>query len=481
LSRIRKALLITESDQVPFVAIPSYRDYEFIRDGFSCSHGRFHAQPGDVERVEVSSLRRMFLPKLTREGSRQINAASSDSFVRGQLKHYSVQFDESQISGSGTLLMKKVLLARKCDKVPDHIAKLREQMHAEWLNRCTPEQLSSYPDWVLEKYFLSSGQPEPTKTTTVVGIPFGPYSSYRSGQMREAASEVAGLHQKTGFGPKTQTIFMGWDSVAVGRAAKGHAAKEAKEFQAKEDEREAERVEMHTSYLNTLKRKKGPKGTKTYSPVGSYIINCKELEEGWLDQPHDLSLDIRQTKEPGIFEASFDFGVLEGVMIISVERNILEQYCSQLDVEDESRWDEYWNEKVDEDEDEEKDEDKDENENNVESDRNLGSKRKAEAPCGSGRLAKVSKCGAAQPRTYLLRLKCRETGEGEIQHKPEKGSIKFKDQNLAGFIAKANLPCVGHAVPFTGRKISDTPSSSRNSWADYSARAHGYARVGRWK
>jgi hypothetical protein len=442
------------------------RDNDITRDGFACSYGRFYAQPGRVERVEGSSLQSMFLPRLTPEGRRQLNAGYSDYFVRGQLKHYGVQFDESEISGNGTLLMKKVLQAGKCDKVPDHITELREQMHAEWLSKLTPEQLSNYPDWVMERYFLSSGQPDRTKTTTVVGIPLHQHSSYRASQMREAASEVAGLHQETGLGPKTQTIFMGWNSVAVSKAAKGHATKEAKELHAAEDERENERAGMHTDYLNTLKRKKGPKGLKTYSPVGSYIINCKEIEEQWSDQADDLSLDIRQTKEPGVFEASFNFGVLEGIMIISAERNALEQYCSQLDCEAESDWDE----------------NEDEDEGEVEDNRKptTSSKRKAEAPQGRGRPPKKSKAGAAQPRTYLLKLKCRETGEGVIQSTEEKGTIKFKDENLASFIGKANLPCVGQGIPFTARKISDTPARPRNSWADYSERAYEYARVRRW-
>lgn len=441
-------------------------DNDITRDGFACSYGRFYTQPGSVERVEGSSLRSMFLPRLTPEGRRQLNAGYSDYFVRGQLKHYGVQFDESEISGNGTLLMKKVLQAGKCDKVPDHIIELREQMHVEWLNKLTPEQLSHYPRWVMERYFLSSGQPDRTKTTTVVGIPLHQYSSYHASQMREAASEVAGLHQETGLGPKTQTIFMGWDLVAVSKAAKGHAAKEAKELHAAEDERENERAEMHTDYLNTLKRKKGPKGLKTYSPVGSYIINCKEIEEQWPDQADDLSLDIRQTKEPGVFEASFNFGVLEGIMIIGAEKNALEQYCSRLDCEAESDWDE----------------DEDEDESEVENNRKptAGSKRKAEAPQGRGRPPKKSKAGAAQPRTYLLKLKCRETGEGVIQSTEEKGTIKFKDENLASFIGKANLSCVGQGVPFTARKISDTPARPRNSWADYSERAYEYARVRRW-
>jgi hypothetical protein len=463
--QINNSSFIPKIAQVPLVAMSYHHNNDDItRDSFSCAYGRFFAQPFRVERVEGAALRSMFLPTLGPEGSRQLDACYSDHFVRGQLKHYGVKFDEREISGKGTLLLKKVLQAGKCDKVPDHITELREQMHAEWLNKLTPEQLSSYPEWVIERYFSSSGRPDRTKTTTVVGIPLPPHSSYRASQMQEAASKVAGLHQKTSFGPKTQTIFMGWDSVAVSKAAKGHAAGEAKELQAAENEREDERAEMHTDYLNTLKRKKGP---RRYSPVGSYIIVCKEIEEQWPDQADDLSLDIHETNEPGVFAASFDFGILEGAMIISAEKDALDQHCSQLDREPEFKG------YGDEENDWSKEEDeggKDEDEDDVGNDRKLtvGSKRKAETPRGRGRLPKKSKAGAAQPSTYLLKLKCRETGEGEVYSTKEKGTIKFKDEKLASFIGKADLPCVGQGIPFTARKISDAPAGHESSWADYS-------------
>lgn len=89
-------------------------------------------------------------------GRRQLDDDYFNNFVRGQLKHYGVQFDERNFSGKGAILMKKVLQAGKRDKVPDHIAELRDQMHTEWLNKCTPEELSNYPEFAMERYFLSS-------------------------------------------------------------------------------------------------------------------------------------------------------------------------------------------------------------------------------------------------------------------------------------------------------------------------------------
>lgn len=93
-----------------------YHDDSITSDGFTCSYGRLFAHPGRVERVEGSSLRSMFLPRLNSEGNKRLRHCNSDDFVRGQLKHYGVQFYESDISGNGTLLLKKVLQAGKCDK-----------------------------------------------------------------------------------------------------------------------------------------------------------------------------------------------------------------------------------------------------------------------------------------------------------------------------------------------------------------------------
>ncbi|KAF3012312.1 hypothetical protein E8E14_001206 [Neopestalotiopsis sp. 37M] len=431
---------------------------EVARDGFECAFGRFYALPGRVERVEGSHLRSMFLPKL-RPGQ-----GTSYDFVRGQLKHYGVQYEEEEFSGNGTLLMKKVLQAGKCDKVPEHIITLQKQMHAEWLDKLTPEELSGHPNWVMEKFFLSNGEPDPTKASTVVGIPLPQFSSYRAGELREAASKVPGLHQATGSGPNTQTIFLGWDQRAVTKAASGHAATEAKKVQDAKEERDTERSEMHSDYLRSLKK------NQKASPVGSYIIDCEEIEKEWPDQADDLNLDIRPTEGPDVFEADFEFGVLEGVMVISLKENAILDYCAKLDREADKEY--YWDHEEDDndnDDDEDDDEqDDDDDELGYREKPTTGTKRGAVAPKGRGQPSKKVKTASAQCLTYMLRSRCRETGEGMIYFQDEPGTITFKGGNLASFTAVAALPCVGRHVKFTGRKISGVAAHSGSSWNDYS-------------
>ncbi|RHZ47825.1 hypothetical protein CDV55_101056 [Aspergillus turcosus] len=431
------------------------------RDGFVSEFGRFMTDPGRMERIEGSRLRSMFLPKLSREGQKALR--DNHNFVRHQLKHYGVQFEEREFTGQGTALMKAALQAGKCDQVPDHIMKLQEQMHAEWLSERTPEQLSSNPDWVMQKYFLSADQPDRTKTTTIVGIPFDRNSQYRSGQMIEAASKIIGLHHMRAFGPKTQVIFMGWDRASVEKAANQHPVEEARRLQDEEDERENEREKIHMDYLNSRSQR-----TEDVTPVGTYIVDCETIEREWPDMADDLRLDIHRTDTPGVFQADFDFGVLEGVMIICSEKVALDEYCAQANRDDSM--------------DEEGSEEETDDEDSVPAKENtkLGAKRKPPASKPMTR-PKKSKAGQGQPRKYLLKLKCRETGEGMIHFQASNGTINFKDKNLASFEGVADFPGVGQGVSFFARKISDLPCPSGNDWTDYSERQYEIERVNRWR
>lgn len=83
---------------------------DIIRDGFTYGFGRFYAL-GGVERIDSSHLKTMFLPRLTPEANKLLR--DHHSFVRGQLQHYGVDYDEKEFSENGTLLLKKMLQAGK--------------------------------------------------------------------------------------------------------------------------------------------------------------------------------------------------------------------------------------------------------------------------------------------------------------------------------------------------------------------------------
>ncbi|CAH0027133.1 unnamed protein product [Clonostachys rhizophaga] len=435
---------------------------QIVRDGFVYSHGKFRA--GHVDRMEGSELRAMFLPNLSLEG-RRVLAKGGEAFVRGQLLHYGVAFREDECLGCGALLMKIFLRTGKRDKVPDHILFLRAEMHAEWLDSLTPDQLSSYPEFAMEKYFLTAERPDKAKTTTPVGIPFDRYSSSRTKNMREAAQKVEGLHCAKGMGPKTQTIFMGWDEEAVRQAALSHAGKEAAETQVAEKQREEKRDKLHQECQ------------MTYSPVGHYIVDCEEIEQGW-DDVKDLNLDINETDQDGIFRVVFDFGILVGVMLICADKRKLNAHVSYLGAEYES--DERDTEESESDEEEHAEDENQGEIDDMSEEANRGSgtrgrKRKSQASAPPHKRRKKSRMVGVQPFQYFIKFRCRETGEGELYPEPEDGTLRFKDKRMAAFLGKVDMPCVGGQIPFAARKISNLPRPNGKSWSDYSDSEYEYA------
>lgn len=82
---------------------------DIVRNGFVSAYGHFYTQKGRVQAYESSRLKEMFLPQLTKDGNRLLNDYRDSDFVEGQLQHYGVKYDESELYGRGTNLMKKML------------------------------------------------------------------------------------------------------------------------------------------------------------------------------------------------------------------------------------------------------------------------------------------------------------------------------------------------------------------------------------
>lgn len=443
-----------------------------------------------MERINGRTLKKMFLPKLTPEGVKALS--DNRHFVRCQLMHYGVQFDESEFSGNGVTLLQKSLQTGKCDYVPMHILRLQQEMYPEFLDKCTPQELADNSDWAMDKYFLSSGIPDPTKTTFVVGIVVFRMVDFfnedntsvenRTRKMIEAVDKIPGLHQKQAKGSQSYTIFIGWDAAAVEKAANEHAANEQETFleycdkfeEEEEDrkrERERERDKVHKDYLETLAQKKSKNNDAIeYSPVGSYIVQSEYLAETWKECEDNLRLDIHKTYTPGVFQANFEFGVYEGIMMICVQKDVLEEHCLEADRQTE------FSEDSEGDDDEEEDEDSESEGRTLAS----GSKRKLSGAQGKNK-AKKHQPENTQSLKYRLKIRCRETGEGEIQAETEDGTLEFADEKLASFEGDAGLPCWGHRFSFSALKISDVPAPSDKNWGYYSERRHNYEEGRRWR
>ena len=227
-------------------------------------------------------------------------------------------------------------------------------------------------------------------------------------------------------------------------------------------EREDARAARHQKFV-----KRHEKYRLDGSPVGTYMIDCAKIEGNW-DNTDDMTMSVWElspTDHPGIYQASFDFGVIEGIMMLSADEEALDRYCEENENSVHSS-----------------DEQDEEEPYYLES-----KKRKATSSSTANSSAKTKKpktnnLGGDRPALYHLRLKYHDTGTSEISFFTEKGTIRFDDARsclrFTGRFDIVNL--VGQNVPFTGRKIDDKATESGEQWCEYSEGAHEAARIARW-
>lgn len=426
-------------------------------DEFTLEDGRFTVH--GMERIEGSTLREMFLPKLTSQGRGPLEG--NPRFVRSQLKHYGVDVDEEKYSGNGTNLLKSALQAGKCDRVPDYIVQLEKQLHSKWLSQATPKQLLRNPDWLMQRYFLSDGKPDSSKTTSVIRINLGICGEGYSDRFVEAANRVTGLHHQrviTGF--FHTSIFVGWSKADVEHAANKHHEEETAAQKAEEEAQMSKRTNRHVDYVSSLSKNKS-----NVTPIGSYIVDSPEIEELCPDTVDDMGIEIHATDTPGVFQGDFNFGVAEGVMFLCVDKSTLEEYCSRPE---HNRVDDYNSS-----DDEETDDD------GPQRKPNQGTKRSLQIS-KSPQKTKQRKAEKGQALNYFLQQKSRETGEGEVDYQPYDGTLKFDDDRLVSLSGDTSLSILDKCS-FSARKVSDVPHPSGENWSNFSEKTWNRMCIERWR
>ena len=334
----------------------------------------------------------------------------------------------------------------QCDKVPKHVQALKTLMQAEWKKMQEEKKAAAKESKVAKK-----------------------------------AVNLKAEEKKVG---KTKEVNSGKEKKKPAPQARSTAPKGKQE----PDAQETARAAMHTAFLE---KARGFNHPCLRSPVGKYIIDCDSIEGQWSNLADNMTLSIhhiltpfkdpeygRETYVEGVWKATFDFGVIQGFMILGADEGLLDKYCGELESG-------YGNDvdyvHLDEDEEDDKT-----------AVVTTGSKRKAPPAGGGGkgggRPSKVAKTTTSTRTTktvttYHLRMKFRETGEGQIFSKIHKGSMTFRGKEVVSFSGKADMGFVGGSadVVFSGRKVSPTPAQSFDKWANYSAAACERACVSRWR
>lgn len=435
--------------------------YNWIqRDGFQFS-GLFLCYEG-VELMSGSDLRERFLPKITRGGQALLRRSSG--FVKAQLRMYDIAYDDKEFTGQGTRLLQKVLQDGKCDRLPDHIATLREEMYIEWLKQLPHDVLSRSPEHIKDVYFRTAGKTDRSKCPNGVVIKFGRKLFEDAEKVAAIADEIDGLHQVTVEGYYGHRVFLGWDAEATEQAAKEHMAQEAEQVKAKDIEHESNEDYRHSmEYFNYLEDRKEMEGPEKYSPIGTYQLDCREFTEIYYSRVRTMSIS---DASDGILEASFNLGAVRGIMMLGRDAKALDKYIEELEHEGND---------PDEDEEADGDESNEEDDANKDvSDDGMPKKRKAAPSSSQSRdhPSKKAKNTATDDLKYEIRIRGLDKrlpwSPTLLSAEAVTGSITFADNDKIKFTGVANFKFSPNDVHFTGRRISDDVDLGIDVWDDYS-------------
>ncbi|KAI0156527.1 hypothetical protein GGR57DRAFT_511473 [Xylariaceae sp. FL1272] len=322
------------------------------RDGFMFAYDKLFAKTYNpdtedsfyVAREAPDVLRRMFFPTLSEEGKLKIYRHTDDSFVRSQLKHYGVDYEESEINRKGAVLMRKAIAAGKFQEVPAHLQEFERGMLYEYIQTCQPRQLSNKPDWVMQRYWLNAaGEVDYEKTKRVAralmsGAEQTPKGPNYVSLMSSTIDSIPGLHRATVFvtgGDHYNCYyFMGWDAEAVAKSAARYYTREEafKEFgnmYSLDKKFMADYPRLPTNLPNPANE--AELILKKRSPIGHYIVSSPQIEKGWPETAGKLNLDVLATEVDGLYEMRLDFGRACGAMIFGMDKEDLECYCDELD------------------------------------------------------------------------------------------------------------------------------------------------------
>lgn len=228
---------------------------------------------------------------------------------------------------------------------------------------------------------------------------------------------------------------------------------------------ERERAAKHAGYLSN-------RSNHPPSIVGAYVVDCEQLEKGW-DNTDYLRLSIMTTPLPGIYQAAFNFGILEGIMMLSADEHAL-SFFSEKEIEEIAGDDDRLRPELATGPEQEPSQTEEENTHED----SAGRKRKAVDD--TSRPAKVMKTeDGFTPLVLHLCMRSRDTGSGQINPNPELGVITFNEQQTE-FKGTVDIDPVGRDVSLRARKISDTAEKPKARWEDYGHAAYEYARIARW-
>ncbi|KAK1241394.1 hypothetical protein MKX08_001368 [Trichoderma sp. CBMAI-0020] len=428
----------------------------------------------------------------------------SKAFFAAQLTYYGIPFKPSAKSSTLKALLRDEVCEGNCDTVPEAVVELeaamrrdyeplyrkwesdfaawsaeKERLDDEAFEKCeTPNEQACFDvRRFLERYYLTDGKPDPTKTPETLVL----HSECRLSDLSWKTRDIPGLHtwSSTYQMMEPVTCFIGWDHDEIMRLGKEFSDREREAEKARRRSKWEENMEAHKQYLARRQSKEGdaegedekPKPFDLSRLAGSYVIRCDAILDEWDTKTtgDTLTMDVAPSSDD-MLVATYNLGIIRGTMTLCLSDDTLKEMFDPEDEdedEDEDSEASMSDEEDENNEEKEEDDEKEDGEDGVDTEepintnkRKASSKQEEDEDSSLQQPAKKRKT-ATEPtpsRRVYLRLEGYETGEGEELHVPDPGYIDFTCNDCIAFEGlMKSLTYVGEKVKFEGYKISDEP------------------------
>jgi hypothetical protein len=311
-----------------------------------------------------------------------------------------------------------------------------------------------------------NGKPAPQKTPDPITLyPFFKHE----GRLQTPVASIPGLRLCHADGTYGQRTIIGWDADKVKlqkleteeEKAKNEAEDAAAALARRRDKwRRA--LQPHREYMKNRQLATGP--LKLDSLTGSYIVHCEEAE-GYCDDGTVMTLDVVQLYNAYGATAAFDFGLIEGTMLLALSDDALHLLRQGLEVDP--------------------DEAVDPDSHDSDFDRYASPrKRKAEGTHTAEGLIKRRLGELPKPSRVYLQWAGRTPGTGEIQLDTENEHTGYLDFDASKASAQgvfAYPSYFGDArLAFAIYKVADQPFKIPDEWAHFSEKQYNYESRARW-
>lgn len=183
----------------------------------------------------------------------------------------------------------------------------------------------------LRKYFMDcNGKADTTKSTQPISLP----GLRNRASLHQAAEKIAGLNTQSGGKEPDRVLVIGWNRSDVFRMAANIDGEQNKKQVALSAQLWDRKLQVHKDFAR--KNARHSRNTNSVSnAIGHYLIRSEAFEEGW-DGTDNMLLDIHQL-QPNALKASFDFGALEGTMLLSPSEDTLSKIIAGMKEEEEEQ------------------------------------------------------------------------------------------------------------------------------------------------